>query len=70
MRLNLNAYLTSQGFAFIEYATPAMAREAREEMDRFKIKGCNLEVVFAQQKRKTPHEMRGRGPPSDQGRGR
>lgn len=47
-----------------------MAREAREEMDRFKIKGCNLEVVFAQQKRKTPHEMRGRGPPSDQGRGR
>jgi hypothetical protein len=37
-----------------------MAREARDEMDRFRIKGCELEVVFAQERRKTPNEMRGR----------
>ena len=49
-----------KGFAFIEYATPEMAREAREEMDRFSIKGRQLEVVFAQERRKTPNEMRGR----------
>jgi RNA recognition motif-containing protein len=49
-----------KGFAFIEYANPDMAREARDEMDRFKIKGRELEVVFAQERRKTPNEMRGR----------
>lgn len=50
-----------KGFAFIEYATPSMAQEARAEMDRFSIKGRELEVVFAQERRKTPNEMRGRG---------
>jgi hypothetical protein len=29
-------------------------------MDRFRIKGCELEVVFAQERRKSPNEMRGR----------
>lgn len=36
------------------------AREARDEMDRFNMKGCILEVVFAQERRKSPNEMRGR----------
>ena len=49
-----------KGFAFIEYATPEMAREAREEMNKFLMKGRELEVVYAQEKRKTPNEMRGR----------
>jgi RNA recognition motif-containing protein len=49
-----------KGFAFIEYATPAMAAEARNEMDRFVVRGRELEVVFAQERRKTPNEMRGR----------
>jgi RNA recognition motif-containing protein len=49
-----------RGFAFIEYATPEMAREARQEMNRFVIKGHALEVLFAQERRKTPNEMRGR----------
>lgn len=49
-----------KGFAFIEYATPEMAREARDEMDRFRVKGRELEVVFAQERRKTAIEMRGR----------
>lgn len=49
-----------RGFAFVEFATPEMAREAKHEMDRFVIKGHALEVVFAQERRKTPNEMRGR----------
>lgn len=49
-----------KGFAFVEYANINLAREARDEMDRFRIKGCELEVVFAQERRKTPNEMRGR----------
>jgi FUS-interacting serine-arginine-rich protein 1 len=49
-----------KGFAFIEYATAAMAMEAREEMNRFVIKRHELEVVFAQERRKTPNEMRPR----------
>lgn len=49
-----------KGFAFIEYASPDMARDARDEMDGFSIKGRDLEVVFAQERRKTPNEMRGR----------
>jgi FUS-interacting serine-arginine-rich protein 1 len=50
-----------RGFAFIEYANPEMAREAKIEMNRFRIKGHELEVVFAQERRKTPGEMKGRG---------
>ncbi len=49
-----------RGFAFIEYATPEMARDAKNEMNRFVIKGHEIEVVFAQERRKTPGEMRGR----------
>lgn len=29
-------------------------------MDRFLVKGRQIEVVFAQERRKTPNEMRGR----------
>ena len=49
-----------KGFAFVEFATPEQAREARNEMDSFNMKGRVLEVVFAQERRKTPNEMRGR----------
>lgn len=49
-----------KGFAFIEYANAGMAAEARDEMNRFLMKGRELEVVFAQERRKTPNEMRGR----------
>lgn len=49
-----------KGFAFVEYASNEQAREARNEMDKFVIKGRELEVVFAQEKRKTPTQMRDR----------
>ena len=47
-----------------------MAREARDEMDKFLMKGRELEVVYAQEKRKTPVEMRGRVVDGSQRRGR
>ena len=56
-----------KGFAFVEYATAAMAAEAREEMDHFKVRGHELEVVFAQERRKTPNEMRVRTGPGSGG---
>jgi RNA recognition motif-containing protein len=49
-----------KGFAFVEYANLREAVDAREEMDRFVLKGRELEVVFAQERRKTPDEMRSR----------
>lgn len=49
-----------KGFAFVEYATQEQATEAKNEMNRFVIKGRPLEVLFAQEKRKTPGEMKGR----------
>ena len=44
-----------------------MARGARDEMDGFRVKGRALEVVFAQERRKTPNEMRGRSGAVSQG---
>lgn len=49
-----------KGFAFIEYATQEQASEAKSEMNKFLMKGRHLEVLFAQEKRKTPGEMKGR----------
>lgn len=49
-----------KGFAFVEFGSHDQAREARDEMDKFIMKGRMLEVVFAQERRKTPVEMKGR----------
>ena len=60
-----------KGFAFVEFANHEDAREARDEMDKFIMKGKMLEVVFAQESRKSPHEMKGRGTNDEyQGQGR
>ena len=50
---------------------PEQARNAKAEMDKFVMKGRELEVVFAQEKRKTPGEMihRGDSPPRGSDRG-
>merc|ERR1711862_679001 len=40
-----------KGFAFVEFGNPDQARDAQEEMNRFLLKGRELEVVFAQERR-------------------
>lgn len=49
-----------KGFAFVEYTSFDQAQEARCEMDKSIIHGREIEVVFAQDKRKTPSQMRDR----------
>ncbi|TMW65765.1 hypothetical protein Poli38472_008407 [Pythium oligandrum] len=47
-----------RGFAFIEFADSQEAREIKYAMDRTKLNGREIAVLFAQQKRKTPDQMR------------
>lgn len=47
-----------RGFAFIEFNDSRDAREIKQEMDRTLFEGREIAVLFAQQKRKTPDEMR------------
>jgi len=49
-----------KGFAFVEYTSFEQAQEARCEMDKMVLHGREIEVVFAQDKRKTPSQMRDR----------
>jgi len=49
-----------KGFAFVEYISFEQAQEARCEMDKMVLHGREIEVVFAQDKRKTPSQMRDR----------
>ena len=51
-------------FAFVEFTNIDHAHDAKDDMDRREFQGRIIEVVFAQQKRKSPGEMRNRdGPP-------
>ena len=51
-------------FAFVEFDNYDDARDAKDDMDRREFQGRVIDVVFAQQKRKSPNEMRARdGPP-------
>lgn len=47
-----------RGFAFIEFNDSRDAREIKYQMDRTLFEGREIAVLFAQQKRKTPEEMR------------
>ncbi|CAL1370811.1 unnamed protein product [Linum trigynum] len=61
-------YYTGQprGFGFIQFVEPADAAEAKYNMDGEVLLGRELTVVFAEENRKKPSEMRAR----DRGRGR
>jgi hypothetical protein len=50
-------------FAFIEFINYEDARDAKEEMDRRDFHGRQIDVVFAQERRKTPDQMRVRDGP-------
>ncbi|VVA97509.1 unnamed protein product [Arabis nemorensis] len=49
-----------RGFGFIQYVDPADAVEAKHHMDGFHLLGRELTVVFAEENRKKPTEMRTR----------
>ena len=47
-------------FGFVEFANREQAAKARDEMDQVILKGRKIEVCFAQEKRKSSNEMRGK----------
>ncbi|CAK9160488.1 unnamed protein product [Ilex paraguariensis] len=54
-----------RGFGFVQYVDPADAAEAKYQMDGQILLGRQLTVVFAEENRKKPSDMRAR----DRGRG-
>ncbi|KAJ7558444.1 hypothetical protein O6H91_04G039500 [Diphasiastrum complanatum] len=50
-----------RGFGFVEYLEPEDAADAQYQMDRQLIGGREITVVFAEESRKKPTEMRSRG---------
>ncbi|KAL0459878.1 UNVERIFIED_CONTAM: Serine/arginine-rich SC35-like splicing factor SCL30A [Sesamum latifolium] len=49
-----------RGFGFVQYVDPADAAEAKYQMDGQILQGRELTVVFAEENRKKPTEMRAR----------
>ena len=49
-----------RGFGFIQYVDPADAAEAKYQMDGQILLGRELTVVFAEENRKKPSDMRAR----------
>ncbi|XP_073141597.1 serine/arginine-rich SC35-like splicing factor SCL30A [Henckelia pumila] len=49
-----------RGFGFVQYVDPADAAEAKYQMDNQLFQGRELTVVFAEENRKKPTEMRAR----------
>lgn len=49
-----------RGFGFVQYVDPADAGEAKYQMDGQIFQGRQLTVVFAEENRKKPQEMRSR----------
>ncbi|KAF2543425.1 hypothetical protein F2Q68_00032798 [Brassica cretica] len=52
--------LDPRGFGFIQYVDPADAAEAKHHMEGYLLLGRELTVVFAEENRKKPTEMRTR----------
>ncbi|XP_010542460.1 PREDICTED: serine/arginine-rich SC35-like splicing factor SCL33 isoform X2 [Tarenaya hassleriana] len=49
-----------RGFGFVQFVDPADAAEAKHHMDGYLLLGRELTVVFAEENRKKPTEMRAR----------
>ncbi|KAL7081000.1 hypothetical protein ACP275_14G012600 [Erythranthe tilingii] len=47
-----------RGFGFVKYRYPEDAAEAKSHLDRSVIGGREIRIVFAEENRKSPHEMR------------
>ncbi|XP_042515029.1 serine/arginine-rich SC35-like splicing factor SCL30A [Macadamia integrifolia] len=57
-----------RGFGFVQYVDPADAAEAKHQMDGQILHGRELTVVFAEENRKKPADMRARERSSGRGR--
>jgi len=53
-------YRDPRGFGFVQYVDPADAADAKHHMDGQILLGRELTVVFAEENRKKPSEMRAR----------
>lgn len=53
-------YREPRGFGFVQYVDPADAADAKYHMDGQILHGRELTVVFAEENRKKPTEMRAR----------
>lgn len=49
-----------RGFGFVQYVDPADAADAKHQMDGCVLLGRELTVVFAEENRKKPSDMRAR----------
>ncbi|KAK2632689.1 hypothetical protein EUGRSUZ_L01219 [Eucalyptus grandis] len=58
--LKLTLAREPHGFGFVQYVDPADAAEAKYHMDGYVLLGWELTVVFAEENRKKPTEMRAR----------
>ncbi|PKI73636.1 hypothetical protein CRG98_006010 [Punica granatum] len=58
--LKLTLASEPRGFGFVQYVDPADAAEAKYHMDGYVLLGRELTVVFAEENRKKPTEMRSR----------
>ncbi|KAG5554900.1 hypothetical protein RHGRI_012455 [Rhododendron griersonianum] len=47
-----------RGFGFVKFRYPEDAADAKEQLNRTVIGGREIRIVFAEENRKTPHEMR------------
>lgn len=47
-----------RGFGFVKFQNPEDAADAKDHMDRQVIGGREIRIVFAEENRKTPQEMR------------
>lgn len=56
----MSCYREPRGFGFVQFVDPADAADAKYHMDGQILLGRELTVVFAEENRKKPAEMRAR----------
>ncbi|KAH7844782.1 hypothetical protein Vadar_031611 [Vaccinium darrowii] len=56
-----------RGFGFVKFRYPEDAADAKEQLNRTVIGGREIRIVFAEENRKSPHEMRRTTRPSGRG---
>lgn len=58
MNCVLNIYREPRGFGFVKYRYADDAAEAKQQLNHTVIGGREIKIVYAEENRKTPQEMR------------